>query len=340
MIIINEKNGLAKIQSISNFIEKYMLHFNGANMVASAKSLKKHLDGGGKLIITLAGAFSTGECGKLLAQLIKEDKVHAISCTGANIEEDVFRLLGQSHYGFNLKYNDLTPQQEQEILDNDVNRVTDTIIPEKHVIDILYKGLDEVWFGEYERRKAKGKMWHEYFYELFSNNYIQENLDKDAVLEDSWLYQAALKNLPLCVPGNCDSTMGNVFAQLVMEEDIESWIIKHDSEYMVRMANWYIECCNNGQKLAMLTLGGGISADFPQTISPFVVKDLNHPNGAVWSHMTVVTMDMSVTAGGFSGCALNEKITWAKLGVDSDKFLINSDFSIVFPLIAAYLLEL
>lgn len=327
---------------MKKFVQKNYLHFNSLSLKNACESIEKHLQNKGQLIVTLAGAFSTGECGAPLAKLIKEKKVHAISCTGANLEEAVFRLLGQSKYKLNPNFMDLSPQDEVDIINSDYNRVTDSYIPEKYVIDLLYPALEEVWFAEYENRKGTGKLWHEYFFMLFENGFIQNNLDKDINsdnnrLEDNWLYQAWFNKIPICVPGNCDSTMGNIFAQLLIEDEIESWVIKHDTEYMKIMANWYAEHSKNGTKMGMLTLGGGISADFPQTISPFVTKDLKIPNTNVWDLMVVITMDMSVTAGGFSGCSLNEKITWAKLGLNSKKHLIHSDFSIVFPIIAEYI---
>jgi hypothetical protein len=68
-------------------------HFNAATLIDAADGYKRHLDGGGAMLITLAGAMSTAELGLSLAEMIRRDKVHAICCTGANLEEDLFNLV-------------------------------------------------------------------------------------------------------------------------------------------------------------------------------------------------------------------------------------------------------
>ena len=97
---------------ISNFIEHHFKHFNAAALVDAAKGYTAHLDAGGKMMITLAGAMSTAELGRSLADMIREGKVDIISCTGANLEEDLMNLVAHSHYERVPNYRDLTPQQE------------------------------------------------------------------------------------------------------------------------------------------------------------------------------------------------------------------------------------
>ena len=67
---------------ISEFIEKNYLHFNAAALVDAAKGYKKHLSDGKKMMVTLAGAMSTGELGISFAEMIRQNKVHIVSCTG------------------------------------------------------------------------------------------------------------------------------------------------------------------------------------------------------------------------------------------------------------------
>jgi deoxyhypusine synthase len=74
------------------------------------------------MMITLAGAMSTGELGISLAEMIRQGKVDIISCTGANLEEDVMNLVAHSHYKRIPNYRDLTPQQEWELLETHYNR--------------------------------------------------------------------------------------------------------------------------------------------------------------------------------------------------------------------------
>ncbi len=109
---------------ISAFIEKNYLHFNAAALVDAAKGYKKHIAEGKKMLVSLAGAMSTGELGISFAEMIRQNKVHIISCTGANLEEDIMNLVAHSHYRRIPNYRDLTPEQEWDLLKNHLNRVT------------------------------------------------------------------------------------------------------------------------------------------------------------------------------------------------------------------------
>ena len=115
---------------ISNFMEQEFLHFNARETLAAAKAYKSHIESGGKMLVSLGGAMSTAELGISLAEMIRQDKVHAISCTGANLEEDVFNLVAHDEYRLVPEYRDLSPQGELELLEQGFNRVTDTCIPE------------------------------------------------------------------------------------------------------------------------------------------------------------------------------------------------------------------
>ncbi len=100
---------------ITEFIKHHYRHFNAAALIDAAEGYKRHLDAGGKMMIALAGAMSTAELGLSLAEMIRQDKVQIISCTGANLEEDLFNLVAHDFYERVPHYRDLTPQDEQEL---------------------------------------------------------------------------------------------------------------------------------------------------------------------------------------------------------------------------------
>jgi len=134
-----------KAGPISEFIDRHYRHFNAAVLKEAADAYIKHLDAGGKMMITLAGAMSTAELGVSLAEMIRQDKVHAITCTGANLEEDLFNLVARSHYQRIPNYRELSPQQEEELLNRHLNRVTDTCIPEEEAIRRIEQVVLEEW---------------------------------------------------------------------------------------------------------------------------------------------------------------------------------------------------
>lgn len=138
---------------ISQFITHNYRHFNSACVVDAAKAYCDLLDKGGKMFLAMAGAMSTAEIGLSLAEMIRQDKFSFVCCSANNLEEDIMNLVAHSHYYRIPGYRDLTPQQEQELLENHYNRVTDTCIPEEEAFRRLEGALVDVW----TKAKNEGK---------------------------------------------------------------------------------------------------------------------------------------------------------------------------------------
>ena len=181
--------------AISNFIEKYFLHFNAATIVDAAKSYELQLNKGSKMLVSLAGAMSTAELGKIFAEMIRQGKVHIISCTGANLEEDIMNLVAHSHYKRVPNYRDLTPQDEWDLLEQGLNRVTDTCIPEEEAFRRLQKHIYAIWKKADE--KSERLLPHEFMYKLLLSGVLEEYYEID--LKDSWMYAAAKKKFTYCL---------------------------------------------------------------------------------------------------------------------------------------------
>ncbi|MBC9796359.1 deoxyhypusine synthase family protein [Sinomicrobium weinanense] len=318
--------------AISNFIEKYYLHFNAAALVDAAKGYEQQLQNGAKMMVTLAGAMSTAELGKIFAEMIRKDKVQIISCTGANLEEDLMNLVAHSHYKRVPHYRDLTPHEERELLDRGLNRVTDTCIPEEEAFRRLQKHIYKIW----KEADEKGERYfpHEYMYKLLLSGALEEYYEID--LKDSWMYAAAEKNLPIVVPGWEDSTMGNIFASYVIKGELKASTVKSGIEYMAYLADWYTKNSANG--IGFFQIGGGIAGDFPICVVPMLYQDMEMHDVPFWSYFCQIS-DSTTSYGSYSGAVPNEKITWGKLDIDTPKFIIESDATIVAPLIFAYLLD-
>lgn len=317
---------------ISNFIEHHYRHFNAAALVDAAKSYEDQLNKGHKMMITLAGAMSTAELGLSLAEMIRQDKVHIITCTGANLEEDVFNLVAHNHYKRIPNYRDLSPQEEQDLLDNHFNRVTDTCIPEMEAMRRIEDHLHKVW----KDADDKGERYfpYEYFYKILLSGELEDKYQIDS--KNSWLLSAAEKNLPIIVPGWEDSTCGNFFASYCIEDDLKPSTMKSGIEYMMYLADWYQD--NAGDSgVGFFQIGGGIAGDFPICVVPMLHQDLEISNAPMWSYFCQIS-DSTTSYGSYSGAVPNEKITWGKLEVDTPKFIIESDATIVAPLIFAWLL--
>ncbi len=319
---------------ISQFIEKHYLHFNAAALVDAAKGYEEHLLDNGKMMITLAGAMSTAELGKSLAEMIRQDKVHIISCTGANLEEDIMNLVAHNSYKRIPNYRDLTPQEERDLLDNHFNRVTDTCIPEEEAFRRLQQHLYDIW----NNAETKGERYfpHEFMYQMLNSGVLEQYYEIDP--KDSWMIAAAEKNLPIVVPGWEDSTMGNIFSSYCIKGEFTATTMKSGIEYMMWLAKWYPENCA-GKGIGFFQVGGGIAGDFPICVVPMLYQDMEMTEIPFWSYFCQIS-DSTTSYGSYSGAVPNEKITWGKLDIDTPKFIVESDATIVVPLIFAYILDL
>ncbi len=317
---------------VSQFIEHHYRHFNAAALMDAAKGYERHLAEGGKMLISLAGAMSTAELGISLAEMIRQDKVQIISCTGANLEEDIMNLVAHDHYKRVPHYRDLSPKEEWELLQQGYNRVTDTCIPEEEAFRKIQHHSHRIW----KAAEDAGERYlpHEYMYKLLLSGVMKEDYQIDPA--HSWMLAAAEKNLPIVVPGWEDSTMGNIFASYCIKGELKPSTMKSGIEYMTMLADWYTKN-SAGKGVGFFQIAGGIAGDFPICVVPMLYQDLEMTNIPFWSYFCQIS-DSTTSFGSYSGAVPNEKITWGKLDIDTPKFIIESDATIVAPLIFAWML--
>jgi len=349
------------VGKIRKFIKRHYKHFNAKALVDAADAYKEHLERGGQMLVTLAGAMSTAELGRSLADMIREGKVHAISCTGANLEEDIFNLVAHKHYKrfpFKLKgnherhfphYRELSAQDEEELMMRHLYRVTDTCIPEDVAVLPLETALRDAWRRAKEAtdKKSRRHFPHEFLYRIL----LDGKLKYQGKEEHSWVLAAAQKELPIWVPGWEDSTLGNAFASDVYKEEEEKekelvhvvktqekelvQVVKTGIEYMVELVKWY-EKTSAEHSIGIFQIGGGIAGDFPICVVPLIEQNLKRPVRR-WGYFCQIS-DSTTSYGSYSGAVPNEKISWGKLSGETPRFVIESDATIVAPLIFAYVL--
>src|SRR6476619_7036506 len=319
--------------TISQFIDRHYRHFNAAILKDAAEAYMGHLDRGGKMMITLAGAMSTAELGISLAEMIRQDKVHAISCTGANLEEDIFNLVAHDCYERVPHYRYLSALDEKALLDRHMNRVTDTCIPEGEAMRRIESAVLKHWV----KKDMEGRRLfpHEFMYEILRDGSIAEFYQIDP--KHSWMIAAAEKNLPMFVPGWEDSTLGNMYTGHCITSDVKNvHTVRTAIEYMIELADFYTTI-SAGRTLGFFQIGGGIAGDFPICVVPMLHQDLQRTTIPLWGYFCQIS-DSTTSFGSYSGAVPNEKITWGKLGIDTPKFIVESDASIVAPLMFAYVL--
>ena len=319
---------------ISQFIKKHYRHFNAAALVDAAEGYEKLLQSGGKMFMTIAGAMSTAELGISLAEMIRQDKIHGISCTGANLEEDIFNLVARDHYERVPHYRQLSPKEEEALLQRHMNRVTDTCIPEHEAMRRIETAVLEEWV---KADKAGERYFpHEFMYKVLRSCKLKQYYQIDP--KDSWMVAAAEKNLPMFVPGWEDATLGNMYAGHCISGDIKNvHTVRTGIEYMMELAEWYTKLTSSSP-LGFFQIGGGIAGDFPICVVPMLHQDLRRESVPLWAYFCQIS-DSTTSYGSYSGAVPNEKITWGKLGKDTPKFIIESDATIVAPLMFAYVLN-
>jgi deoxyhypusine synthase len=341
---------------ISAFIEQHFRHYNAATLVEAAQAYRRHVDAGGKMMVTLAGAMSTAELGISLAEMIRRGFIHAISCTGANLEEDVYNLVAHNHYERIPNWRELSPEQEQALHDKHLNRVTDTCIPEEEAIRRIEDAVLEEWRGAEDRGEAYFP--HEFFYRILLSGKLKKHYQIDP--KNSWLLAAAEKNLPMVVPGWEDSTLGNIYAAHCIEGDVRNvHTVRTGIEYMMALAEWYTRTSKPLKiqaqtapatpkrkakferttvgSIGFFQIGGGIAGDFPICVVPMLHQDLKRTGVPLWGYFCQIS-DAATSLGGYSGAVPNEKITWGKLAINTPKYVVESDATICAPLIFAYVM--
>jgi deoxyhypusine synthase len=313
------------------FILRNYKNFNARVTRDALLAYWNHLQAGGKMFWTLAGAMSSAQLGITLAPAIREGLIHGISCTGANLEESLFRLVAHDSYKDFPEYRYFTKSDDTKILKDRMRRVTDTSIPEDEAFRAVEKFIVPMW--ELASKNGARHFWHEFFYQLVQK--LPAKLHEGAA-DESWLLAAAKANLPMVVPGYEDSTFGNIFASHVKFEDCSASIAKSGIEYMVNFYEQYQEM-SAGAGVGFFQIGGGIAGDFPICVVPSIKYDLGK-KAKPWAYFCQIS-DSTTSYGSYSGATPNEKITWDKLTEKTPMFVIESDATIVAPLMLTALLE-
>lgn len=317
---------------IHDFILANYRNFNSRATKDAMLAYWKHVEAGGKMFWAVAGAMSSAQLGITMAPAIRAGLIHGLSVTGANLEESLFRLVAHRGYKDFPEYRYLTKQDDTRILDARMRRVTDTSIPEDEAFRAVERFVVPMWKRATER--GERRFWHEYFYELVTT--IPAGL-YEGNPDECWLLAAARAGLPIVVPGHEDSTFGNIFASYVKTGECSASIVKSGIEYMAAFYDQY-RSLSEGAGVGFFQIGGGIAGDFPICVVPSIKYDLQEPVKP-WAYFCQIS-DSTTSYGSYSGATPNEKITWDKLTEETPMFIIESDATIVAPLITTALLEL
>ena len=316
---------------VLEFIARNYRNFNARATRDATFAYWDHVKAGGRMYWAMAGAMSSAQLGITLAPAIREGLVHGLSVTGANLEESLFRLVAHDSYKDFPEYRYFTKRDDTRILKQRMRRVTDTSIPEDDAFRAVEKILVPMW--KKASRDGDRRFWHEYFYDLV-RKLPRSKFEGDP--RECWLLEAAKAKLPIVVPGHEDSTFGNIFASHVKYGDCGAGIVKSGIEYMAQFYDDY-KRLSVGRGIGFFQIGGGIAGDFPICVVPSIKYDLQRPVKP-WAYFCQIS-DSTTSYGSYSGATPNEKITWDKLTERTPMFVVESDATIVAPLMLRALLE-
>jgi deoxyhypusine synthase len=317
---------------ILSFVLRNYKNFNSRATRDALVAYWRHIEAGGKMFWSVAGAMSSAQLGITLAPAIRGGLIHGLSVTGANLEESLFRLVAHDSYKDFPDYRYFTKQDDTRILEERMRRVTDTSIPEDEAFRAVEAYIVPMWTQATETNTRR--FWHEYFYEMVQT--LPADLHEGKA-EDCWLLAAAQHNLPIVVPGYEDSTFGNIFASHVKFGECSASVAKSGIEYMAAFYDQYKVLSADEAGVGFFQIGGGIAGDFPICVVPSIKYDLQEPVKP-WAYFCQIS-DSTTSYGSYSGATPNEKITWDKLTETTPMFVIESDATIVVPLLLAALLE-
>lgn len=316
---------------ILEFILGNYKNFNARSTRDALLSYWKHIHEGGKMFWAVAGAMSSAQLGITMAPAIRAGLIHGLSVTGANLEESLFRLVAHHSYKDFPNYRYMTLSDDSKILEDRMRRVTDTSIPE----DEAFRAVEKIIVPMWKKASDTGerRYWHEYFYEVIQ---AIDPKTYEGNPDECWLLAAAKAKLPIVVPGAEDSTFGNIFASYVATGECKASIVKSGIEYMAGFYEGY-EKLSAGPGCGFFQIGGGIAGDFPICVVPSIKYDLQKPVKP-WAYFCQIS-DSTTSYGSYSGATPNEKITWDKLTETTPMYVIESDATIVAPLVLRALLE-
>jgi deoxyhypusine synthase len=318
-------------QPLLRFVLENYKNFNARATRDALVAYWRHVEGGGKMFWAVAGAMSSAQLGITLAPAIRAGLVHGLSVTGANLEESLFRLVAHHAYKDFPDYRYFTKDDDTRILEERMRRVTDTSIPEDEAFRAVEKFIVPMWTEATAANRRR--FWHEYFYELIQQ--LPADLHEGDP-EACWLLAAARARLPIVVPGHEDSTFGNIFASHVKTGECSPLIVKSGIEYMAEFYDQYQQL-SSGRGIGFFQIGGGIAGDFPICVVPSIKYDLGKPVKP-WAYFCQIS-DSTTSYGSYSGATPNEKITWDKLTRETPMYVVESDATIVAPLMLKALLE-
>ena len=265
------------------------------------------------IILTLAGSLFSAGLKKIVYDLIMNNMVDAIVSTGAvMVDQDFFEALGFKHYKG-------TPFSDDNLLrELHIDRIYDTYIDEDEL-----RICDETTAKIFNSLEPKPYSSRELLWEF--GRYLEEN--GGPKVEDSVIYAAYKKNVPIFVPAFSDCSAG--FGFVIHQTQNPN---KHCS---IDSAKDFLELTKiklHSNETGIFMIGGGVPKNFTQDI--VVAADLLRENAPMHKYAIQITV-ADVRDGALSSSTLKEASSWGKVETTFEQ-MVYSEATIAMPLITGY----
>ena len=265
------------------------------------------------IILTLAGSLFSAGLKKVVYEMIMNNMVDAIVSTGAiMIDQDFFEALGFKHYLGTQFSND------NELRDLAIDRIYDTFIDEDEL-----RICDETCKKICDSLEPRPYSSREFIWEM--GKYLENN--GGPKVEDSVIYAAYKKNVPIFVPAFSDCSAGFGFLVHQTENPIKHVSIDSAKDFL-ELTKIKLNCKETG----ILMIGGGVPKNFTQDI--VVAADILEGKAEMHKYAIQITV-ADQRDGALSGSTLKEASSWGKVETTFEQ-MVYSEATIGMPLIVGY----
>lgn len=265
------------------------------------------------IILTLAGSLFSAGLKRVVYDLVMNNMVDAIVSTGAiMVDQDFFEALGFKHYKG-------TPHSDDNLLrDLHIDRIYDTYIDEDEL-----RVCDETCTKIFNSLQPKPYSSRELLWNF--GKYLEEN--GGPKVEDSVIWAAYKKNVPIFVPAFSDCSAGFGFI-IHQTENPTSHVSIDSAKDFLELTKIKLHCNETG----IFMIGGGVPKNFTQDI--VVAADILKENAPMHKYAVQITV-ADVRDGALSSSTLKEASSWGKVETTYEQ-MVYSEATLAMPLIAGY----
>ncbi|MCC6551369.1 MAG: deoxyhypusine synthase [Ignavibacteriaceae bacterium] len=288
--------------------------FQARNLYRGAKIYEMMVnDKESAVILTLAGSLFSAGLKKVVHDMIQNNMVDAIVSTGAiMVDQDFFEALGFKHY-LGTQFVD-----DNEMRDLMIDRIYDTYIDEEE-LRICDETTGKIFDGLEPRPYSSRELLWEF------GKYLDEN--GGPKVDDSVIYAAYKKNVPIFVPAFSDCSAGFGFV-LHQTKNPDKHVTLDAAKDFLELTKIKLASKETG----IFMIGGGVPKNFTQDI--VVAADLLGEEAAMHKYAVQITV-ADERDGALSGSTLKEASSWGKVSTTYEQ-MVYAEATIAMPLIVGY----